>query len=197
MSIPNSLAVPFSHLPPSNPKFILKVCESVSVLKVGSFISLLFRFHIIRILYDISPSVWLSSFRMILSGSNHVAANFFLIHTHIHTPTHPHTHTTHIFIHSSVIYPFHGHLGCFHVLVIISSAAVNIGVHVYFWIMFFSGYMPWSVISGSYGESFFISLRSFHSVLPSGCTNLHSHQKWRRVLFSPHPFQHYLWIFWW
>ena len=90
MSIPNSLAVPFSHLPLSNPKFILRVCESVSVLKVGSFISLLFRFHIIRILYDISPSVWLSSFRMILSGSNHVAANFFLIHTHIHTPTHPH-----------------------------------------------------------------------------------------------------------
>ena len=42
------------------------------------------------------------------------------------------------FIYSSV----NGHLGCFHVLAIVNSAAMNIGVHVYFWIMFFSRYMP-------------------------------------------------------
>ena len=39
------------------------------------------------------------------------------------------------FIHSSVD---------FHVLVIVNSAAMNTGVHVSFWIMLFSGYMPGS-----------------------------------------------------
>ena len=46
---------------------------------------------------------------------------------------------THIsFIHSSV----NGHLGCFHVLTIVNSAAVSIGVHVSFQITVLSGYMP-------------------------------------------------------
>ena len=42
------------------------------------------------------------------------------------------------FSHSSV----DGHLGCFHVLAIVNSVVINIGVHVSFGIMFFSGYMP-------------------------------------------------------
>ena len=49
-----------------------------------------------------------------------------------------------------------GHLGCFHVLVVVNSAAMNIGVHVSFSIMIFSGYMPSSGIAGSYG-SFILS----------------------------------------
>ena len=52
------------------------------------------------------------------------------------------------FIHSSV----NGHLGCVHVLAIVNDAAVNIGVHVSFSIMFSSGYMPRSGIAGSYGS---------------------------------------------
>ena len=42
------------------------------------------------------------------------------------------------FIHSSV----NRHLGCFHVLAIVTSTAMSIGVHVSFRITVFSGYMP-------------------------------------------------------
>ena len=46
--------------------------------------------------------------------------------------------------HSFFIYSFvDGHLGCFHVLAIVSDGAVNIGVHVSFSILVSSGYMPW------------------------------------------------------
>ena len=64
------------------------------------------------------------------------------------------------FIHSSA----DGHLGHFHVLVIVNSAAVNIGVHVSFWIIVFSGYMPSSGIAGSYGSCFFFFFNIFIGV---------------------------------
>ena len=64
------------------------------------------------------------------------------------------------FIHSSV----DGHLGFFHVLVIVNSAAMNIGVHVSFQIMVFFRYMPMSGIYESYGSSSFSFLRNFHTV---------------------------------
>ena len=42
------------------------------------------------------------------------------------------------FIYSSI----NGHLGCFHVLAIVNSAAMNIGVHVSFWIIVLSNICP-------------------------------------------------------
>ena len=95
---------------------------------------------------------------MIISRSIHVAANgiislFAMTEYHSIVQISPT-----VFIHSSVS----GHLGCFQVLALVSSAAVNTGVHVSFQIMVFSGYMPRSGIAGSYVTFIFSVLRKTH-----------------------------------
>ena len=110
------------------------------------------------------------------------------IYTHTHTHTHRHTH--HIFcIRSSV----DGHLGCFHVLVIMNNAAVNIRAHVSFCtsVFVFFTCVPRRGTAGYTVALFLVFLRNLHPVLHSGCTRFYSHQQYRRVPFSPFP-QRYL-----
>ena len=81
--------------------------------------------------------------------------------------------------------------GCFHVLDIVYSASMNVGVHDLF--------KSWFLLDRCLGVEFldqtvilFLVFWGISKLFHRGCANLPSHKQCMRVLFSPHPLQNLL-----
>ena len=102
-----------------------------------------------------------------------------------------------VFVSHLLIYPSaDGHLGWFHVLAIVNSAAVSIVEYVSFKIIvfIFSRYMPRSGTAGLYGNSIFSFLRKLHTVFHSAAPIYIPTKNVGGAPVSPHPLQHLLFI---
>ena len=71
---------------------------------------------------------------------------------------------------------------------------MNNGINVSLLILVSSGYVPRGRIDVSYGGFISSFLRNSHTIFHSGCINLYSNQQCESIPYSPHPFQHLLFV---
>ena len=147
MSVPKSLTIPSRTSFP--PAAVSLFSRSVNLFLFCELVRLYHFF--LQSTYKGCPTIFLllclTSLSMALSRVIHVAAGGIISFFNVSV-----VHMYYVFLtHSSV----NEHLGCFHVLAIVNSGAINIGVHVYFLRVIFSRYMPRSWIAGSHGRSVF------------------------------------------
>ena len=128
-------------------------------------------------LFPTSLNIMPSSFIHI--GVNGIFLFFSWLNSIVCVYTHTHTIS---FIH---LLP-DGLRGCFHVLVIVNNASMNMGGQISLWdpVFLSFGYLSRIRIAGIYGSYIYDFLRKLHITLHSGCTNLHSHQQCTKFPFS-------------
>lgn len=75
---------------------------------------------------------------------------------------------------------------------------INVVEHIYGEqsIMLFE-HIPGRLVAGSCDRLIFSFVRILYTDFHSSCTNLHSHQQWKKVPLSPHPHQHSLPVILW
>ena len=183
--------LPSTCLPLGNHKSLLSIY--VGMFLFHRYVDLC---HILGSTYKWHHMVFVCPFQiyliMVIFRYIHVAANgiisFFLI-TERYSIIYKNIYICHIFIHSSV----DGLSGCFHVLAIVNSAAMNIGVHAPFQILVLSGYML-AVGLLDQMATLFLVFWGTSALFSIATAPIYILTKCKRVPFSSRSLQHLLFV---
>ena len=181
MSVPYpSPSLPTPPVPFGNHKFVFRVCESVSVLQISSFISFLKTPHISNS-YDVCPSLFNSVW---LSLGPSIFHSLWLNNIPVCICT--------------ILYPFL----CwwtFRLLSYLGSCKQCCSEHwgaCYLFKLWFSLHRcPGMGLLDHMIVLFIVFFRNLHTLVHSGCANSYYYQQCKRFPFSLHPFKHLLFVY--